>query len=216
LIAKQKKLLGPKIGKWGQLQEWMEDIDDPKNDHRHISHMIAVFPGHQIHPSITTEFAAAAKVSTLARGPGPTGWSKIFRSCVLARLLDPEDAYKRLSEVIAEKTAGNLWMTHPPFQIDANFGFAAATNEMLAQSHMGFIHLLPALPKAWPQGNVKGMRVRGGFELDMQWDNGSLVGAEIRNVSGAEAKCEIRNANGIVKLSLPAGGTRTLQPADFK
>ncbi|MEI6176671.1 MAG: glycoside hydrolase N-terminal domain-containing protein [Verrucomicrobiota bacterium] len=216
LIAKQKKLLGPKIGKWGQLQEWMEDIDDPKNDHRHISHMMAVFPGHQIHPTVTPELAAAAKISTLARGPGPTGWSKIFRSCVLARLLDAENAYKRLSEVIAEKTADNLWMTHPPFQIDANFGFAAATNEMLAQSHMGFIHLLPALPKAWPQGHVKGMRVRGGFEIDMQWDKGSLVHAEIRNVSGTEAKCEIRNANGTVKLSLPASGTRALQPTDFK
>jgi alpha-L-fucosidase 2 len=87
---------------------------------------------------------------------------------------------------------------------------------MLAQSHMGFIHLLPALPKAWPQGQVKGMRMRGGFELDMQWDKGSLVRAEIHNVSGTEAKCEVRNANGTVKLSLPAGGTRALQPADFK
>ena len=216
LIAKQGKLLGPKIGKWGQLQEWMEDIDDPKNEHRHISHMIAVFPGHQIHPTITPALAAAAKVSTLARGPGPTGWSKIWRSCVLARLLDPDNAYKRLSEVIAEKTADNLWMTHPPFQIDANFGFAAASNEMLAQSHMGFIHLLPALPKAWSMGHIIGMRVRGGFELDMQWDQGSLVRAEIRNVSGAAAKCELRHAKGAVTLSLPAGSSRALQPADFK
>jgi alpha-L-fucosidase 2 len=216
LIAKQKKLMGPKIGKWGQLQEWMEDIDDPKNDHRHISHMMAVFPGRQVHPTITPEFAAAAKVSTLARGPGPTGWSKIFRSCVLARLLDPENAYKRLSEVIAEKTAENLWMQHPPFQIDANFGFAAASNEMLVQSHMGFIQLLPALPKAWSKGDVKGMRVRGGFEIDMQWDQGRLVAAAIRNGTGAEAKCEVRHANGTITLSLPAGGSRALAPADFK
>lgn len=216
LIAKKAKLLGPKIGKWGQLQEWMEDIDDPKNNHRHISHMMAVFPGRQIHPTTSPELAAAAKVSTIARGPGPTGWSKIFRSCVLARLLDPENAYKRLSEVIAEKTAENLWMQHPPFQIDANFGFAAASNEMLIQSHMGFIQLLPALPKAWSKGEVKGMHVRGGFEIDMQWNQGSLVAAEIRNVTGVGAKCEVRHANGTIALTLPAGGKRALAPADFK
>ena len=209
LIAKREKLLGPKVGKWGQLQEWMEDIDDPKDDHRHVSHMIAVYPGRQVHPTTALKLAEAAEVSVIARGNGRTGWSKVWKSCIFARLLEPERAYALLSDVIATKTYGNLWTTHPPFQIDCNFGYAAAVNEMLVQSHMGVIHLLPALPKAWPTGSAKGMRVRGGYELDLEWKGGKLIRAEIRNVSGT-GKCEARYADRTWNLEIARGKARTL------
>jgi alpha-L-fucosidase 2 len=208
LIAKRDKLEAPKIGKWGQLQEWQADLDDPKNQHRHISHLIGVFPGRQIHPTITPEWAAAAKISLQARGAGPTGWSKIFRGLLSARLLDPETAYQRLSEVINEKTHGNLWMTHPPFQIDANFGYAALVNEMLLESHLGVLRLLPALPKAWSDGKVMGLRARGGYEVDMEWKSGSLVHAVIRNVSSATGECTVRYGDRSQKMIIPCGETK--------
>jgi len=208
LTVKRDKLLGPKIGKWGQLQEWMEDVDDPKNQHRHVSHMIAVYPGRQIHPTTTPELAEAAKVSVVARGNGKTGWSKVFKSCVFGRLLDSENAYRMLADVLATKTHPNLWTTHPPFQIDCNFGYAAGVNEMLVQSHLGYIHLLPALPKAWAEGHVKGMKVRGGFEVDIGWKDGKLVKALIRNVSSPAGKCEVRYGGRTVELAIPVGESR--------
>jgi len=192
LRARKAKLLGPKIGRWGQLQEWMEDLDDPNNQHRHVSHMLAVYPGRQIHPTTTPEFAQAAKVSVTARGNGHTGWSKVFKACIFARLLESERAYELIADVLQTKTHGNLWTTHPPFQIDCNFGFAAGVNEMLVQSHMGCLHLLPALPKEWSSGSVRGMRVRGGYELDMSWDGGRLQSLKIHNHSNPEGKCRLR------------------------
>ena len=214
LTAKRAKLLGPKVGKWGQLQEWMEDVDDPKSVHRHVSHMLAIFPGHQIHPSTTPKFADAAKVSMKARGNGRTGWSKIFKACVYARLYEAEISHELIADVLETRTHGNLWTTHPPFQIDANFGFAAAVNEMLAQSHMGYIQLLPALPKAWPEGSVKGMRLRGGYELDMTWTDGVLEEAVIRNIS-AKGSCEIRYGKGDKTLEIPKGGEVVLTAKSF-
>lgn len=207
LKAKRDRLLGPQIGRWGQLQEWMEDVDDPKNQHRHVSHMLAVYPGRQIHPTITPEFAKAAEVSVLARGNGRTGWSKVFKSCIFARLLDPEDAYRLAADVLQSKTHENLWTTHPPFQIDCNFGYAAAVNEMLAQSHMGYIHLLPALPKAWSTGSVKGMKVRGGFELDMAWNDGKLTHATLRNVANETGETIVRYADQSIPMTIPQGTT---------
>ena len=189
LAEKRDRLLGPRIGRWGQLQEWMEDVDDRHSQHRHVSHMVAVYPGRQIHPTTTPAFAEAAKVSVIARGNGRTGWSKVFKACVFGRLLEAEHAYRLLADVIDTKTHGNLWTTHPPFQIDCNFGYAAAVNEMLVQSHMGEIHLLPALPKAWPTGSVKGMRVRGGFQLDMTWKDGKLAAATLKNISSPDGRC---------------------------
>ncbi len=216
LIAKRDKLQAPKIGKWGQLQEWQADIDDPKEQHRHISHMIAVFPGRQIHPTINPKLAEAAKVSTKARGPGPTGWSKIWRALVYARLLESEAAYQRLAEVIGEKTNGNLWMTHPPFQIDANFGFAAAVNEMLLESHLGVIHLLPALPKAWPDGKVSGLCTRGGYEVDMEWKDAKLVRATIRNGSSPTGECVVRYGEVTKKIVVPRGKAREFDGQEKK
>lgn len=203
LRIKRDKLLGPQIGRWGQLQEWMEDIDDPNSKHRHVSHMLAVYPGRQIHPTTTPEFAEAAKVSVLARGNGMTGWSKVFKSCVFGRLLDAENAYRLAADVLQTKAYGNLWTTHPPFQIDCNFGFAAAVNEMLVQSHMGYVQLLPALPDAWADGSVTGMRLRGGFELAMAWEDGKLLRATIRNVSSESGLCEVRYQGKTVSMKIP-------------
>ncbi len=214
LAEKRDKLLGPQVGRWGQLQEWMEDIDDPKNDHRHVSHMLAVYPGRQIHPSTAPQFAEAAKVSVIARGNGRTGWSKVFKSCVFGRLLEAEHAYRLLSDVILTKTHGNLWTTHPPFQIDCNFGYAAAVNEMLVQSHMGEIHLLPALPKAWADGCVRGMKVRGGYELDMVWKDGTLESATLRHLGNASGKAVVRYGAASKTLRLGTGKSATLWARD--
>ena len=216
LIAKRKKLLGPKIGKWGQLQEWMEDIDDPKDTHRHINHMIAVYPGRQIHPTTTPKFAQAAKVGLIARGNGGPGWSQAWKTCIYARLLDGDRAYTLLSGLMAGRIYGNLWASHPPFQIDCNFGYPAGVNEMLVQSHMGYIHLLPALPKAWSKGHIKGMRVRGGYELDMEWKDGVLTRAVIRGVSNSPGKCAVRYGKGTKTFALARDKSRVLSAADFK
>jgi len=216
LTAKREKLLGPKIGKWGQLQEWMEDIDDPKNNHRHTSHLIAVHPGRQIHPTTTPELAEAAKVSVIARGNGRTGWSKAWKVNIFARLLDAERAYALLSDLMATKLLDNLWTTHPPFQIDCNFGYAAGVNEMLAQSHMGVIHLLPALPKAWPTGSITGLRVRGGFGLDLEWRDGKLTRAVVRSVSKSPGKCVLRYGDRTNTFALGRDEPRVLRAADFK
>jgi len=193
----------------------MEDIDDPKNNHRHVSHMLAVYPGRQIHPTTTPNFAEAAKVSVIARGNGRTGWSKVFKSCVFGRLLEAEHAYNLLADVILTKTHGNLWTTHPPFQIDCNFGYAAAVNEMLVQSHMGEIHLLPALPKAWPNGSVRGMRLRGGYELDMEWKEGKLVKAVVRGAADAPEEFAVRYGAASKACKLKKGESITLRARDF-
>jgi len=216
LMAKRAKLLGPKIGKWGQLQEWMEDIDDPKDTHRHINHMIAVYPGRQIHPTTTPKLAEAAKVSLIARGNGGPGWSQAWKTCIYARLLDGERAYTLLSGLMASRIYGNLWASHPPFQIDCNFGYPAGVNEMLVQSHMGYIHLLPALPKAWPEGHIKGMRLRGGFEMDMEWRDGKLTQAVLRGISNKAGGCVLRYGNRTNTFALARNESRVLRTADFK
>jgi alpha-L-fucosidase 2 len=150
-----------------------------------------------------------------ARGDGATGWSKAWKICIWARLHDGDRAYKLLGEFIRNNVYPNLWGYHPPFQIDCNFGYAAGVNEMLAQSHMGYIQLLPALPKAWPTGSVKGLRVRGGYELDMQWKDGSLVQAVLKGVSNGPGKCVVRYGKGACTLSLAQGESRILRAGDF-
>jgi alpha-L-fucosidase 2 len=209
------RLLGPQIGKWGQLQEWADDLDDQKDQHRHLSHLIAVHPGRQISPVTTPKLAEAAKVSMNARGDGETGWSKAWKICIWARLRDGDRAYKLAGEFIKGNVYPNLWGFHPPFQIDCNFGYAAGVGEMLVQSHLGVVELLPALPKAWPTGSVRGLRARGGYEVDIEWKNGLLTRALVRGVSNGPGKCAVRYGKETRTLEIARGGTHVLDAGNF-
>jgi len=202
----RKRLLGPKVGKWGQLQEWAADLDDPKDQHRHLSHMIAIHPGRQISPLTTPALAEAAKVSMNARGDGSTGWSRAWKICIWARLHDGNRAYKILNGLLKSQITPNLFDTHPPFQIDGNFGYAAGVCEMLLQSHLQdengayICHLLPALPEAWSTGSVKGLRARGNFTVDIEWKDGAVTKYGLASPEPQEVKVRV---NGEVKTVRP-------------
>jgi alpha-L-fucosidase 2 len=191
--AKVLKKLDPglRIGSWGQLQEWKEDIDDPDEHHRHVSHMFGLHPGRTISPRTTPELAEAAKVSLHARGDDGTGWSKAWKINFWARLLDGDHAHKLLADQLRDSTLPNLWDTHPPFQIDGNFGATSGVTEMLLQSHLDTIDVLPALPSSWPSGRIDGLRARGAFTVGTTWSDGTP--REIRLTSDKGGPATLRS-----------------------
>ncbi|MFO7905439.1 MAG: glycoside hydrolase family 95 protein [Planctomycetota bacterium] len=209
LLRKTAKQIAPnQIGQHGQLQEWLEDKDDPNNHHRHVSHLWGVHPGKEITPRGTPELCAAAKQSLIFRGDGGTGWSKAWKINLWARFLDGDHAHKMLVEALAGNTYPNLFDAHPPFQIDGNFGGTAGIAEMLLQSHNDQIELLPALPAAWPEGAVTGLRARGGFEIDLTWAGGQLTQATLK--STGPGSCNVRYDGQTVDREIPANGVLKL------
>jgi len=225
------------IGKHGQLMEWGEDWDNPKDQHRHVSHLFALHPGHEINPLTSPKLAEAAKVTLQQRGDDGTGWSLAWKINFWARLRDGDHALKLMSNQLryteelktvmqgAGGTYPNLFDAHPPFQIDGNFGFVSGVNELLLQSQdryvdadapkedRYYVDLLPALPAEWATGEIHGLRARGGFTIDMSWKEGQLSSATVRSVKGGIAK--FRYAGGVLNLKLAPGQSIRLTKAQF-
>ena len=213
LTEKASQIAPNQIGKHGQLQEWLEDKDDPTDTHRHVSHVWGVFPGTDITWDANPQLMQAAQTSLTQRGDEGTGWSLAWKVNLWARFKDGNHALRILEKLLspAENATGseqggvykNLFDAHPPFQIDGNFGGAAGMAEMLLQSHAGYLDLLPALPTAWPDGSIRGLCARGSFVVDMQWQKGALQQLEIKSEAGGD--CTVKYGNKKLKFNAKKG-----------
>jgi alpha-L-fucosidase 2 len=200
------------IGADGTIQEWIEDFEEAYPDHRHVSHLLGLHPFATITESDAALFAAAAKTLERRGFGGDVGWSNAWKTNFFARLKDAEQAHFYITRLLEKNAMPNLFTGHNErelFQIDASFGGTAGIAEMLLQSHAGAIELLPALPKAWPEGSVTGLRARGGFTVDIRWDDGKLIDAKIHSLAGEPGR--IRYGNSIQELSLAEGESATIR-----
>ena len=225
-IIYRDKLPPMQIGRYSQLQEWLDDLDSPTDNHRHVSHLYGLFPGNQISPYRNPELFAAVKNSLLYRGDASTGWSMAWKINLWARLLDGNHAYKlitdQISPVMRGKASGgtypNLFDAHPPFQIDGNFGYTSGVAEMLLQSHDGFLFPLAALPDSWKDGSVSGLMARGGFKVDIAWKNNRITKLLVYSKLGGNCRLRLKQqvTNNLLKLAKGANSNTFYQVADVK
>lgn len=209
LTDARNRLVGPQIGSWGQLKEWMEEKPDlEKGNHRHTSHLFAIHPGRQITMAATPELAEAARVSLEKRGEvgdSRRSWTWAWRTALWSRLGQPDRAHGCVAGLLAHNTLDNLWATHPPFQIDGNLGITGGMAEIFLQSHAGEISLLPALPSVWPTGSVTGLRARGGVIIDMAWRDGKLTTATLVSPSDQTVRVRLPGEAGTREVKLAKG-----------
>lgn len=217
LLQEKRAQLAPmQIGQHSQLQEWLQDWDDPGDKHRHVSHLYGLYPSNQISPYRTPDLFEAARTSLTYRGDVSTGWSMGWKVCLWSRFLDGNHAYKLLTDQLSPAdvpgkqgggTYANLFDAHPPFQIDGNYGCTAGIAEMFVQSHDGAISILPALPEVWKKGKISGLKARGGFEIDVAWENGKVTNLVVKSNLGGNCRLRLPNtlnAKGL-KLKMASG-----------